>query len=260
MTNVSSAPVWLPGSEASLAARLLGCSLGGPYRTFYICTMRFLSKSSLLSIRFPPIILGILLAAAVSPEAGSDDHGKISLLSAVSSEHFEACEHKVPKEVCTRCNPGLIPKFKAAKDWCGEHGVPESQCFKCHPDLTFGALPAVSKDADLKEISHEGEDVPSLDAHAVKGKVTLFDFYAVWCAPCRKVDAHILPMLAKRQDLAIRKLNVVSWETPLAARYLKKVSGLPYVVVYGKGGKQVAKVEGFDLKKLDKAIAAAEKH
>ena len=57
----------------------------------------------------------------------------------------------------------------------------------------------------------------------------------------------------------MRKLNVVSWETPLAARYLKDAPGLPYVVVYGKSGRRVAVVGGFDLKKLDKAIAAAEK-
>ena len=30
------------------------------------------------------------------------------------------------------------------------------------------------------------------------GKVTLFDFYAVWCAPCRKIDAHLFPLLGRR--------------------------------------------------------------
>lgn len=188
-----------------------------------------------------------------------DKHGKITTLSAAASKDFERCVHKVPKEVCTRCNPHLASKFKDAKDWCGEHGVPESQCFKCHPDLTFDPLPELSEDADFAEIAHEGEDVPNLEAHAVKGKITLFDFYAVWCAPCRQVDAHVYGLLAKRKDLALRKLNVVSWETSLAARYLKEVPGLPYILVYGKDGKRAGAVEGFDLKKLDKAIAAAGK-
>jgi thiol-disulfide isomerase/thioredoxin len=191
--------------------------------------------------------------------AAEHQHGKITTLSAASSKEYETCKHKVPKEVCTRCNPQLASRFKEAKDWCPEHGVPESQCFKCHPDLTFDPLPPLSEKADLAEIAHEGEDVPSLESHAVKGKVTLFDFYAVWCAPCRKIDAHVFALLGKRDDLAMRKLNVVSWETPLAKRYLKEISGLPYVVVYGKSGKRVATVEGFDLKKLDQAIATAEK-
>ncbi len=191
--------------------------------------------------------------------AGTENHGKITTLSAASSENYERCPHKVPKEVCTRCNPHLEAKFKEAKDWCGPHGVPESQCFKCHPDLTFAPLPALPEGADLAEISHEGEDVPALEAHAVKGKVTIFDFYAVWCAPCRKIDAHIFALLGTRNDLAVRKLNVVSWETPIAKRYLKDVSGLPYLAVYDKSGKLAATVAGFDLKRLDKAIADATK-
>lgn len=201
----------------------------------------------------------IALFFAVSVPRAGENHGKITTLSAASTKDFEACQHKVPKEVCTRCNPQLEAKFKAAHDWCGEHGVPESQCFECHPDLTFDPLPKLSEGADLAEISKEGEDVPALEAHAVKGKVTVFDFYAVWCAPCRKIDAHLFGLLGKRNDLAVRKLNVVSWETPLAGRYLKQAQGLPYLVVYGKSGKKVGVVEGFDLKKLDKLIAAAGK-
>lgn len=44
-------------------------------------------------------------------------------------------EHQVPESQCTRCNPALIPAFKATKDWCAEHSMPESQCTKCNPEL-----------------------------------------------------------------------------------------------------------------------------
>jgi cobalt-zinc-cadmium efflux system membrane fusion protein len=49
------------------------------------------------------------------------------------------CEHGVPADLCTRCNPDLVPVFKEQGDWCEEHGVPESQCLKCNPKLTFTA-------------------------------------------------------------------------------------------------------------------------
>lgn len=207
----------------------------------------------------PSSLVACVLASSVLSCASSrpTQHGTITTLSAASTHDAERCEHRVPREVCTRCNPSLVPKFKAAKDWCPEHAVPESQCFECHPDLTFDPLPAVPPGADLVELSKEGEDVPSLDAHAVKGKVTLFDFYAVWCAPCRQIDAHVFALLGKRDDIALRKLNVVSWETPLAARYLRDVPSLPYVVVYGKDGKRVRAVAGLDLQALDRAIAEA---
>jgi len=208
--------------------------------------------------RFSLFLAAAALLALIScSPARPTTHGTITTLSAASSTDSPRCQHKVPKEVCTRCNPALIPKFKAAKDWCPEHDVPESQCFECHPDLTFDPLPPLPQGADLVELSKEGEDVPSLDAHAVKGKVTLFDFHAVWCAPCRKVDAHVFQLLGRRTDLALRKLNVVSWETPLAARYLKDIPSLPYVVVYGRDGRRVAAVAGLDLEALDRAIARA---
>lgn len=207
-----------------------------------------------------PFVFALPCAAVLSIvgcASSRPPHGTITTLSAAKTADYERCPHRVPKETCARCNPELIPKFKAAKDWCVEHDIPESQCFECHPDLTFDPLPEVPSGADLKEIAKEGEDVPALEAHAVAGKVTLFDFYAVWCAPCRKVDAHVFALLGKRPDLAVRKLNVVSWETPLAGRYMKDVSDLPYVVVYGKDGKRVGAMSGLDLPALDRLIQKA---
>jgi hypothetical protein len=56
----------------------------------------------------------------------------------VPGSHEDWCgEHQVPESQCTRCNPDLIPAFKATKDWCPEHGLPESQCLKCNPGLAI---------------------------------------------------------------------------------------------------------------------------
>ena len=41
--------------------------------------------------------------------------------------------HALPESKCTKCNPELIPGFKAAGDWCEEHGYPESACPVCNP-------------------------------------------------------------------------------------------------------------------------------
>jgi hypothetical protein len=50
--------------------------------------------------------------------------------------HEDWCaEHSVPESQCTRCDPSLVPAFKATGDWCPEHGLPESQCLACNPDL-----------------------------------------------------------------------------------------------------------------------------
>ena len=50
-------------------------------------------------------------------------------------------EHGIAEAICTKCNPKLIPIFKAKGDWCEEHGFPESACPICHPER--GGQPAV---------------------------------------------------------------------------------------------------------------------
>ncbi len=48
----------------------------------------------------------------------------------------EICvEHNVLESEDTRCDPSLIPEFKAKGDWCDEHNIPESQCTICNPEL-----------------------------------------------------------------------------------------------------------------------------
>jgi thiol-disulfide isomerase/thioredoxin len=200
------------------------------------------------------LVVSASCASSSQSTAAEPRHGTMSTLSVASSADAELCEHRVPRDVCTRHHPERIAEFKAAGDWCAEHGVPESQCYECHPDLSFEPLPELPAGADLSKLSMQGEDVASLEAHVVAGKVTVFDFYADWCGPCRKVDVHMFRKLQTRTDLALRKLNVVSWDTPLAKHYLPKVQSLPYLVVYGRDGRVVRAITGFDLAALDQAI------
>ena len=112
-------------------------------------------------------------------------------------------------------------------------------------------------EADVVEVAHDGEDVPDLTTHLVAGKVTLVDFSAKWCDPCRDLDAHVLELMTKRDDIAYRKLDVGDWDTPLGKRYLAGVKELPYVVVYGPDKQRVEAITGFHPARLDAAIDKA---
>lgn len=118
-------------------------------------------------------------------------------------------------------------------------------------------MPAFPPDADVVTVARDGADVPDLAPHAVAGKITVFDFYADWCDPCRKADEHMQAVLAAQKDVAYRKLDVGDWDTPLGKRYLGDVPELPYLVVYDASGRRVAAVAGLRLADIDAAIGRA---
>lgn len=184
-------------------------------------------------------------------------HGTVSART-LDTGGAELCDHGVPERACTRHHPALSDAFKASGDWCAEHDRPESQCLICHPDLSFEPLPTLHPSANLSWLSRGGEAIGPLAAQAVPGKVTVFDFYADWCAPCRKVDRFLFEQLARRDDLAVRKVNVVSWDTPVAREHLAQVPSLPFLVVAGPDGRVRRTVVGFDLAQLEAAVREGE--
>ena len=113
---------------------------------------------------------------------------------------------------------------------------------------------APPKGADVVIVVNDGHDPGPIEPLVAPGKVTVIDFYAEWCPPCRDVDAHLYPIAEKRQDVAIRKINIVSWDTPVAEKRLGDVPQLPYLVIYGKNGAVVDRISGADLARLDRAL------
>ncbi len=96
-----------------------------------------------IRLSFPGAALTALLTLSIigtyAPAVGAETPARSTDGHATHAEpgtHEDWCaEHEVPESLCTRCNPALIPAFKATRDWCAEHGLPESQCRICHPDL-----------------------------------------------------------------------------------------------------------------------------
>lgn len=95
--------------------------------------------------------------------------------------------------------------------------------------------------------SYRGTDTevlapPGTDAALVPvpGKITAFDLWASWCAPCRDLDDSLAALAKKYPELAIRKLDVVdpdsaAWKKHLAPGTFE----LPHLKVFGADGKLV---------------------
>ncbi len=116
--------------------------------------------------------------------------------------------------------------------------------------------PAFPPGADFKVVTTGGGEVPEIATIPVKGKITVIDFSATWCRPCREIDEHMAKVLVSRNDIAYRKLEIGDWDTPLAQRYLKGIPQLPYVIVYDAAGTRVKELIGVDLAGLDAAMVA----
>lgn len=102
-------------------------------------------------------------------------------------------------------------------------------------------------------LSEDGSAVALRD-HVVPGRVTVFDFHADWCAPCKDLDAHLMQVVARHDDVIVRKIDVVDWDSEAAKKHLVNVPNLPYVIVYGANGRVVARISGLRLDELDAAI------
>jgi thiol-disulfide isomerase/thioredoxin len=117
--------------------------------------------------------------------------------------------------------------------------------------LAFPDYPAGS---DVQLLTSDGSAVGPLERLAVAGKHTVFDVFAEWCGPCREVDEKLRDVVAARRDVAVRRLNVVDFDTPLARELGSRFDTLPYVVVFTPRGKRID-IAGRELEALDEALA-----
>lgn len=197
-------------------------------------------------------VLVLLLSAC----GGAPDHGRFSALTANAGQTGKLCAHQVPAEACTRCEPSRAAAFKKVGDWCGPHAVPESQCHACHPDLSFEPLPEPPADADLKAVPR-AVAMEGLAGALAPGKVTVVDFWAVWCVPCRRTAGDLNLRLSQDPNLAVRKVEIRDWDDPLAAKYLAGTPDLPLVIVFDAKGGEVGRVKGHRPAALEALLAKA---
>lgn len=99
-------------------------------------------------------------------------------------------------------------------------------------------------EADLYLVT-EGEAF-NLKHHMAKGKITLVDFVAPWCAPCKVLTPKLERLTVERDNIALRKVDLVDWESDASriAQGKYKVQGLPYVMVFDEQGKLLGTVRG----------------
>ncbi len=114
-------------------------------------------------------------------------------------------------------------------------------------------MPAGRRGEPIAVISH-GEQV-DINQHLALGNVTVVDFYADWCGPCRRLSPSLEQMAASDPEIALRKVDIVNWKTAVAQQF--NIHSIPQVNVYDRSGRLLGSVLGVDFEKVKSYVAQA---
>ena len=94
-----------------------------------------------------------------------------------------------------------------------------------------------------------------INQHLALGNVTVVEFYADWCGPCRMLSPSLEQMAQTDPEVALRKIDIVRWGTPVSQEF--NVHSIPQVNVYNRGGSLVGTVRGLDFDSVKRYVAQA---
>ena len=125
-----------------------------------------------------------------------------------------------------------------------------------HEDADEGEDEHAAPAGDVADLVHQGELAP-LDG--VEGKWTVFDFWAPWCEACKTLDKDLRALARGDARVAVRRVNIVDFESPIAVRELPGATVLPRVRLVSPDGQRVLEESGTPeelLQKLNQALGA----
>ena len=119
--------------------------------------------------------------------------------------------------------------------------------------LSAPAAVVAGRGQQVEVISH-GTQV-DIAKHLAPGNVTVVDFYADWCGPCKQLSPSLEQMARTDPQIALRKIDIINWKTPVVRQF--NIHSIPQVNIYNRGGRLVGTVVGADTEKIKSYVAQA---
>ena len=116
------------------------------------------------------------------------------------------------------------------------------------------ATTAVGGRGEPSEVISHGQQV-DINQCLASGNVTVVEFYADWCGPCRLLSPSLEQMAQTGPEVVLRKIDIVRWGTQVTQQF--HVHSVPQVNVYNRGGGLVGTVLGLDFDSVKRYVAQA---
>ena len=133
------------------------------------------------------------------------------------------------------------------------YNVAIASAYSAQQAVNQSTIIATQRGDPVKVISH-GAQV-DLNRHLALGNVTVIDFYADWCGPCRQLAPSLEEMAQNDPEIALRKIDIVNWKTAVAQQF--NIHSIPQVNVYDRSGGLIGTVIGVDFEKVKSYVAQA---
>ena len=190
-----------------------------------------------------------------------------SFTAVAAADDFKLVSGKEYKDVSvTRVEPdGMVLKSKSgiSKIYFVElpkdiqerfhYNAAIASAYSAQQTVNQSTMAAARRGEPIKVISH-GAQI-DVNQHLVLGNVTVIDFYADWCGPCRQLSPGLEQMASNDPEIALRKIDIVNWKTAVVQQF--NVHSIPQVNVYDRSGRLVGSVLGSDLEEVKRYVAQA---
>jgi thiol-disulfide isomerase/thioredoxin len=187
--------------------------------------------------------------------------------SVALAEDFKTTEGKEYKNVTvSRIEPdGIVLRTKSGISKLYFVELPKEVQERFHYNVAIAAAysaqqsvnrenAAVARRGPPVEVISHGAQV-DINKHLALGSVTVVDFYADWCGPCRQLSSSLEEMASTDPEIALRKIDIVNWRTAVARQF--NIHSIPQVNVYNRGGNLIGTVSGAAIDTIKGFIAQA---
>ena len=90
-----------------------------------------------------------------------------------------------------------------------------------------------SRGSAVRMISNGGQRI-DMKQVLVPGTITVVDFYADWCGPCKRMGPQLEQLARSDPDVALCKVDIVNWNTPVVKQF--GIRSVPNIRVYDRNG------------------------